>query len=73
MPDMDGPSLFRTLRGERPALAERMIFITGDTLGATLSGFLSECRRPYIEKPFVPADVRRVIARAISTAATTAH
>ena len=29
---------------------------------ATLHEFASECGRPVIEKPFVPGDVRRVIA-----------
>ena len=33
MPDMDGPALYRALARERPELARRMVFVTGDTLG----------------------------------------
>ena len=47
MPDLDGPSLFERLTQERPALAERMIIVTGDTLSADARIFL-ERTRPFM-------------------------
>jgi CheY-like chemotaxis protein len=34
MPDLDGPALLRRLQSDWPALAERLIFVTGDTLAS---------------------------------------
>lgn len=61
MPEMDGAALFRRLRDTRPALCERMVFITGDTLSESAQRFLAEVRRPVIEKPFIPDDVREIV------------
>ena len=36
--------------------------MTGDTLASTLREFVSESGRPVIEKPFLPSEVRRVVA-----------
>ncbi len=62
MPDLDGPALFRWMQVNHPALAERTLFITGDALGPAAGRFLAECRRPVLEKPFVPAEVARLLA-----------
>jgi hypothetical protein len=42
--------------------AGRVVFVTGDTLASELREFVSESGRPVIEKPFLPSDVRRVVA-----------
>lgn len=62
MPDMDGPALFRWIKAHHPALVERMLFVTGDALGPAAGRFLAESGRPFLEKPFTPADVTRLIA-----------
>jgi PAS domain S-box-containing protein len=61
MPDMDGPALYRALTSERPELARRMVFVTGDTLAADLTGFLSEIGARVIEKPLDPQDISRKV------------
>ena len=61
MPDMDGPSLYRRLVSERPELAARMVFVTGDTLGADLTGFLSEIGARVLEKPLDPEEISRKV------------
>jgi PAS domain S-box-containing protein len=61
MPDLDGPALLRRLQSEWPALAERLIFITGDTLDLGAGSVLDGLGRPVIEKPISPDEVRRVI------------
>jgi two-component system NtrC family sensor kinase len=61
MPDLDGPALFAWLGEHRPHLCPRMAFVTGDTLGAAAGGFLARAGRPILEKPFVPAELRRLM------------
>ena len=36
--------------------------ITGDTLASTWPEFVAESGRPVIEKPFLPSEVRRIVA-----------
>ena len=62
MPDLDGRTLYREIERRWPEQAARVVFVTGDSLAATLHEFASEHGRPVIEKPFVPRDVRRIIA-----------
>jgi CheY-like chemotaxis protein len=62
MPDMDGQVLYAELKLNWPNLAERVIFITGDTLNESVKHFLKTTGGPVIEKPFVPNDVRDTVA-----------
>ena len=62
MPDLDGRTLYREIERRWPERARRVVFVTGDSFAATLHEFASEYGRPVIEKPFVPGDVRRVVA-----------
>ncbi len=61
MPEVDGPELYAWIVRERPELAARTGFATGDTLGASASRFLAEAKRPVLEKPFAPDSVRRFL------------
>jgi CheY-like chemotaxis protein len=66
MPDLDGAGLYRRLRASHPHLLERMVFVTGDTLGLN-SGHvrdLADC--PLIEKPFVPNEVMQAVNRILT-------
>lgn len=62
MPGLDGPSLFARLQRDKPALARRIVFVTGDMLSADIAEFLRESGQPCLEKPFSPEDVRRAVA-----------
>ena len=62
MPDLDGRALYQAIEERWPGRGARVIFVTGDTLASTLREFVSRVGRPVIEKPFVPNDVRRVVA-----------
>ena len=57
MPDMDGAQLWREVRDRHPALARRMLFVTGDTLSPGARRFLDEGRCPSLDKPFARADL----------------
>jgi two-component system NtrC family sensor kinase len=62
MSEEDGPTFFRWLKQARPDLAQRIAFVTGDTLGPAAGRFLAECGRPVVEKPFVPSEIRKLVA-----------
>ena len=62
MPGLNGMELYRRLRDIDPDLADRFIVVTGDDLSGSVRAFLDETGVPVIEKPFGPADVRRVVA-----------
>jgi two-component system NtrC family sensor kinase len=62
MPDLDGRALYEEIERRWPGRAGRVVFVTGDTLASALREFVSESGRPVIEKPFLPSEVRRVVA-----------
>jgi C4-dicarboxylate-specific signal transduction histidine kinase/CheY-like chemotaxis protein len=66
MPQLDGPGFYRELRRSDPKMAERIIFLTGDTLSPAIQTFLLESKRPYIEKPLDPKQLRETVAAALA-------
>jgi PAS domain S-box-containing protein len=66
MPDLDGRALYREIERRWPERAARVVFVSGDTLTSTLRVFAEESGRPVIEKPFLPSEVRRVVADAVA-------
>jgi CheY-like chemotaxis protein len=65
MPALDGPALYERLRQTDPAMAERVLFITGDTLSVSAQQFLERAGRPVIEKPLSPDEIRRAVGAAL--------
>jgi PAS domain S-box-containing protein len=70
MPDVDGRELFLWIGAHRPKLAQRIAFLTGDTLGSHAAGFLAETGRPHAEKPFTPESIAALVRAAQVTIAT---
>jgi two-component system NtrC family sensor kinase len=68
MPEMDGPALYRAIKERKPHLLKRIAFVTGDTLGRDVEGFLKEVGAPYLEKPFQPEEVRKLVADVVNGA-----
>lgn len=62
MPNMDGRELYQIIEKLRPELKERIIFTTGDIINYDTQSFLKESRKKYLEKPFTPADLKRIIS-----------
>src|SRR5262245_46178794 len=54
------------LQRERPDMVERLAFITGDTLSMEIQSFLNQTNVPYLEKPFLPDDVLRLLGQALA-------
>jgi PAS domain S-box-containing protein len=61
MPGIDGQQLYAWIKAERPDLADRVAFATGDTLGMAAARFLGEAKRPVLEKPFTPEALSRFL------------
>jgi len=57
MPDMDGAALWRAVRDDHPAMARRILFVTGDTLSPGSRQFLAETHCSSLDKPFTKADL----------------
>ncbi|HEX2114831.1 MAG TPA: response regulator, partial [Alphaproteobacteria bacterium] len=66
MPQLDGPGFYRELSRSDPEMAERIIFLTGDTLSPAIQSFLAETKRPVIEKPLDPKQLREAVAAALA-------
>jgi CheY-like chemotaxis protein len=62
MPDLDGRALYQEIERRWPGQVRRVVFVTGDTLASGWRKFVTDSGRPVIEKPFLPSDVRRVVA-----------
>ena len=72
MPDLDGPALYRELAAQRPELLSRIVFMTGDTLGGDMTGFLSDTGVRVLEKPLDPAGVQAKVQTCLANRASAA-
>jgi CheY-like chemotaxis protein len=61
MPALDGRTFYDLLQRQFPSLCQRVMFVTGDTLGADSTAFLGQCGQPYLYKPCTAADIRSTI------------
>ncbi len=52
MPGMSGIDLYKRLQKMSPSLARKVVFVTGDVMGARTTAFLAKSKLPYITKPF---------------------
>jgi CheY-like chemotaxis protein len=66
MPELEGQTLYGLLLRQSPALCQRIIFLTGDTLGGDSQAFLARCGQPWISKPCGIAEVRTAMAQVLS-------
>ena len=64
MPHMSGKDLFHWIEENRPQCANRIIFVTGDTVSAETRSFFEENKHRFLEKPFKIEEVKEVIQQA---------
>jgi CheY-like chemotaxis protein len=57
MPDVDGATLWREIKARWPALARRVLFVTGDTLSPSVRQFLDDAHCGSLAKPFTKSDL----------------
>ncbi len=61
MPDMDGEKMYHAVFERNPALAKRIIFLTGDTISSAARSFLDWTGNRWFSKPFQIADLEKVV------------
>jgi CheY-like chemotaxis protein len=66
MPGMSGVQLYRRIDKIASSLAKRVVFVTGDVMGADTEKFLTENKVAHIAKPFDAAQLKREVKRALS-------
>ncbi len=64
MPRIGGRELFEDVARERPQLARRIFFSTGDTIRGDTLQFLESLERPWLHKPFGLSELRSLLATA---------
>jgi signal transduction histidine kinase/CheY-like chemotaxis protein len=69
MPGLGGRGFYEKIVREHPVLADRVGFVTGDTMSPSARGFLDSAQRPYLEKPIAPAELRTLARRLLEDAA----
>jgi CheY-like chemotaxis protein/anti-sigma regulatory factor (Ser/Thr protein kinase) len=62
MPEMSGTELWRELQRERPALALKTIFMTGDYASPETTAMVGATERPFLSKPFRPDELDLALA-----------
>ncbi len=60
MPRLDGTAFYRELETMNPAMARRVLFVTGDVAGTDAERFLEETSCRWLAKPFRLKDLLRV-------------
>jgi two-component system NtrC family sensor kinase len=60
MPRLDGMAFYRTIGATHPALARRIVFVTGDVAGTDAEQFLESSGCRWLAKPFRLRDLLRV-------------
>ena len=61
MPQMSGRELFGWIKENRSHLAQRIIFVTGDTVSIETRSFFEDNANRYLAKPFKIEEVKEVI------------
>ncbi|MBL7209393.1 MAG: PAS domain S-box protein [Dehalococcoidia bacterium] len=63
LPDMSGIELYQRIQKIARSLTRRVVFITGDVIGARTTAFLSSTKAPHIAKPFDATQLKKEINR----------
>src|SRR5258705_9179788 len=66
MPRIDGMTLYRAIAAATPALARRVIFVTGDVAGTDAERFLEETGCRWLAKPFRLSDLLRAVRETLA-------
>ena len=66
MPKRDGMAFYRSLVETVPALAKRVIFVTGDVAGTNAEQFLNDSGCRWLAKPFRLGDLLRAVREGLA-------
>jgi CheY-like chemotaxis protein len=62
MPDMNGIELYEEVEKQNPALAKKIVFITGGVFSDEMTEFLSRISNPKLEKPFKAEEMLQAVS-----------
>ena len=62
MPGMDGIEFYNEIKKRNPALLDRLIFITGDTVNEETQSFLGQAGVSSLRKPFTFNEILNIIS-----------
>jgi two-component system NtrC family sensor kinase len=65
MPQMSGKELFNWIKENRPELANRIVFFTGDTVSNETRSFFEENHCRFLAKPFKIEEVKEIIRQVL--------
>jgi two-component system NtrC family sensor kinase len=68
MPKLGGREFYERLTAERPDVAARVVFSTGDTVRDDTMAFLERSGQPFLHKPFKLAELRSTLSAALESA-----
>jgi PAS domain S-box-containing protein len=66
MPYVDGPGLYRALVRRENPMQNRVLFVTGDTMGPRTLEFLKSSGLPYLAKPFLVEELKEAVREALA-------
>ena len=61
MPGLDGPAFYASLERANSPMRRKLLFVTGDTLGARTLEFLVPNKLPYLAKPFLIEELKLAV------------
>ncbi len=64
-PEMNGKELYQWLKEKHPKVANGVIFTTGDVMGGDTQSFPEQAGRPFLPKPFTPAQLKTIMRDAL--------
>ena len=62
-PEMNGMEFYAYIEKEYPCLTNKVVFTTGDILSGNIALFLQTCNRPFLQKPFLPAELKEIVRK----------
>jgi two-component system NtrC family sensor kinase len=65
MPEMDGRRFYEAVRERDPLLAQRIIFVTGDTVSNNSRAFLEGTGSRWLSKPFSIREVEELVGKTL--------
>jgi CheY-like chemotaxis protein len=67
MPELDGAAFYRELQHHYPALCQRVIFLTGDSLSPESRMFLEQTAVPTLGKPLTVMELRNAVQQLLQS------
>ncbi|HEX4645376.1 MAG TPA: response regulator, partial [Verrucomicrobiae bacterium] len=65
MPGLNGQQFYELVARKKPALARRIVFLTGDMVNEETQDFLKASGSPHLAKPFNLENVKRIVAEVL--------